>query len=115
MIWLTCVIVYVLLPLPIFMLGDYISGYFQDRFKNRLPTTLHLLDNSGIEIIIIFLLWPIVLIFIMSIWCHALLGKIFYLNKFKKFLMNIEKKGQERRKKEKDLDYQAEKHLLGKR
>lgn len=94
------------------MLGDYISGYFQDRFKNRLPTTLHSLDNGGIEVVIIFLLWPIILIVIMGIWCHALLGKIFYLNKFKKFLMNIEKKGQERRKKRKRFRLSSRKAFI---
>jgi len=103
------------------MINDYLSGYFKDRLEGKEPpAVLHNLeDDVYIPFLVIVLLWPFTFIYLICLWSYAVISKSTNIvkksHKLKTFLIDLEKKGEVRRKKEMDLDYQAEKYLLDKK
>jgi len=110
MIWLYCILGYIVIPFIIFPINNWFAGYYEDRMKE---TCLNLYDNKD-EIWILHLVWPLIFIVLIVKWSVEL-----YKIKFKEYpKVNwgyTYKKGKAKRKQDTDLDYQAEKYLLGKK
>jgi len=98
---------YLIIPYIMYNINDYFAGYFHDRLDIGLSI---LEDMSDCDIFIIFVFWPFIFIFLAAIWAWNVGVKVLPgINR------NAYNKGKAKRKQELDLDYQAEKFLLGKK
>lgn len=115
MITLAYIIGYIVIPFVVYNVNDYAAGYFRD----RLEEDLSFLDGlSTGKVFSAFVFWPFVFIAMFFVWSINILKcviKKLDSDKFPSMSRGTYAKGIAKRKRELDLDYQAEKYLLGKK
>jgi len=106
------IISYILIPFIVYGINDYFAGLWRDRLNVNM--SLYWQDEMPI-ILLAHLLWPAALIVLIAIWTYNLTA--YQLNKFdgiwkfdKDRMYNA---GVKKHQQNIDLDYQAEKALLG--
>lgn len=105
------IIAYLIIPVLIYSISDYIAGYFHDRLDEDMSIYGGNLEGGIIGAFHIF--WPLFSVLVVGVWIY----KFFKLYVGPRAGLNMPstfERGKAKRKKDTDLDYQAEKHLLGK-
>lgn len=108
MIILACFAAYIVIPFIVYSINDYFAGLWKDRLDTNMS-----IYYSGESPIIVFghLLWPLAILIVAGAWVYHLVNY-----KFGKFNFDVMyNAGEAKRKRDTDLDYQAEKHLLGRK
>lgn len=103
-----CILAYIIIPFIIYSINDYFAGLWYDRVKWCMSVY-----EVGNMVIIFYghLFWPIFMLGLGGIWLYQ-----FKVYKFGKFdFGKMYDAGKAKRKRDTDLDYQAELHLLGKK
>ena len=111
---------YIIIPFVVYGINDLLAGYFHDRIKDA--DKLSVYEDKEI-VFLAHIFWPLYVLFIPFMWSCTILSTIHtnlkasdnstldFLGKFSP--RNFYKIAKEKREKELDLDYQAEKHLTG--
>jgi hypothetical protein len=96
---------YFIAPFIIYSINDYLAGYYRD----RLGENMGIYGESDGFVIAAHLLWPLAIILLGGAWVFNICRRLVDASS----LDTIYDAGKERRRKETDLDYQAEKYLTG--
>ena len=99
------IVAYLVLPFILFGINDYYAGVWYDRFHTNMSVYY---ACDGPIVVLGHILWPFFILVLTIAWVYQFIN---YKLEFD--FDTIHEAGRAKRKQDQDLDYQADKYLLG--